>query len=116
MNTVPGTPKTRRPFISQQTAVCKAIGVLVGSQVVSRLLYPRFDPKPIMVGGLLGEAVFLLLLTTIHSESQGWIMRVMIFFVGYSISHMSISSQVVTMARIGRADTSSASTLFNAAR
>ncbi|MCW2525686.1 MAG: family efflux transporter permease subunit [Pseudonocardiales bacterium] len=104
------------PIESGLSTMPEAIGVLVGSQLVSRLLYPRFGPKPIMIVGLLGEATFLLLLTTIHSESQAWIMRVMVFFVGYFMSHMSISSQVATMARIDRADTSAASTLFNAGR
>jgi hypothetical protein len=40
-------------------------------------------------------------------------MRVMVFFVGYSMSHLSISSQVATMARIGRAGALIALTIRN---
>jgi EmrB/QacA subfamily drug resistance transporter len=104
------------PVQSGLSTMPEAIGVLAGSQLVSRVLYRRIGPRRLMAGGLVGEAVFLLLLTGIDSTSQAWLMRGYVFFVGYFMSHLMLPSQVATMARIDRADTGAASTLFNAGR
>jgi EmrB/QacA subfamily drug resistance transporter len=104
------------PIESGLSTIPEALGVMVGAQLVSRVLYPRLGPKSLMIGGLLCEAVFLFLMTTIDDTDQAWLMRVYIFFVGYFMSHVMIPSQVATMARIDRADTSAASTLFNVGR
>ena len=94
----------------------EALGVMVGAQVTSRLLYARIGPRRLMVGGLLGVATAMALLSLVNSTADLWPTRVVMFFLGYSISHMFVSAQAAAFARISSADTGRASTLFNALR
>jgi EmrB/QacA subfamily drug resistance transporter len=104
------------PLKSGLSTIPEAIGVLLGSQLISRVLYPRMGPKPLLVAGSFAEAGVLLLLTTIDSSSQLWLMRLYVFAVGFSMSFVLVTAQVATMARIDRAATGAASTLYNVAR
>jgi predicted MFS family arabinose efflux permease len=104
------------PLKSGLSTIPEAIGVLLGSQLISRVLYPRMGPKPLLVAGSFAEAGVLLLLTTIDSHSQVWLMRLYVFGVGFSMSFVLVTAQVATMARIDRAATGAASTLYNVAR
>ena len=48
----------------------EAFGVMLGAQVVSRLLYQPIGPRRIMVGGLAALGATMLLMTTISSRSR----------------------------------------------
>ncbi len=94
----------------------EAFGVMLGAQVVSRLLYQPIGPRRIMVGGLVGLGGTMLLMTTISSRSELWQMRGLMFVLGYCMAHVMVPSQAASMAQIDRASTGRASTLFNAVR
>lgn len=94
----------------------EALGVMIGAQSASRVLYPRFGPRRIITAGLLGVAVTIGLMTTISSTSQLWWMRVLMFALGLSMSHVFVPTQAAAFARVSEQDTARASTLFNAVR
>jgi EmrB/QacA subfamily drug resistance transporter len=94
----------------------EAIGVMIGAQVVTRMLYPVFGPRRIMVGGLLVLACALSLLALVGTETSLWWVRIDMFVCGYGMSHVFVPSQAAGFATITPADTGRASTLFNALR
>ena len=94
----------------------EALGVMVGAQVTTRLLYPRFGPSRLMAGGLLTMALMIALLSLIDSRSQLWELRLLMFGLGYAVAHNFVSAQTAAFARISPADTGRASTMFNALR
>jgi EmrB/QacA subfamily drug resistance transporter len=94
----------------------EAIGVMVGAQVATRLLYPRFGPRRLMIGGLLMVGTTIGLMSQIQDRSQLWQMRGLMFLLGYAMAHNFVSAQAAAFARISPADTGRASTLFNALR
>jgi EmrB/QacA subfamily drug resistance transporter len=104
------------PLRAGLLTIPEAVGVLCGSQLVSRKLYPLLGPRPLMIIGQLGIAGFLLILASLGATSSLWLMRVVIFFVGYFQAHVMVPTQVATMARVSRADIGAGSTLFNTIR
>ncbi len=94
----------------------EAIGVMAGSQVVTRLLYPSFGPRRIMVGGLLLLAACMSLLALVDTGTNLWWVRVDMFVAGYAMAHVFVPSQAAGFATISPANTGRASTLFNALR
>jgi predicted MFS family arabinose efflux permease len=104
------------PLKSGLSTIPEAIGVMISAQLVSRLLYPRFGPKPLMIVGCFVQAVMLLTLTTVDPGGNSWLMRLRIFGVGFTVGFVMITAQVASMARIDRAQTGAASTLYNASR
>lgn len=94
----------------------EAIGVMAGSQVVTRFLYPAFGPRRVMAGGLLILGASLALMTMIDTTGELWWMRLLLFFTGYGMSHCFASAQAAGFATISLADTARASTVFNALR
>ena len=94
----------------------EAIGVMAGAQMVTRLLYPSFGPRRIMVGGLLGLAGCMSLLALVDTGTNLWWVRVDMFLAGYAMAHVFVPSQAAGFATISPANTGRASTLFNALR
>lgn len=94
----------------------EAVGVIVGAQVVTRLLYPALGPRRIMVGGLLAVAGLMTLMTQIDDRGDLWTMRGLMFLLGYAMAHCFVPSQAAAFAQISAADTGRGSTLFNALR
>jgi EmrB/QacA subfamily drug resistance transporter len=94
----------------------EAIGVMVGAQVVTRLLYPVFGPRRVMVGGTLVLSAALASLSLVGFGTSLWWVRAAMFVAGYGMSHVFVPSQAAAFATISPADTGRASTLFNALR
>ena len=94
----------------------EAIGVMVGAQVITRLLYPVFGPRRVMVGGILLLSASLAALALVGVETNLWWVRVDMFIAGYGMSHVFVPSQAAGFATISPAATGRASTLFNAVR
>jgi EmrB/QacA subfamily drug resistance transporter len=94
----------------------EAVGVMAGAQVVSRVLYPRFGPRRVLVTGLTIVAVVMASMALISRRDQLWEMRGLMFVLGYAISHNFVPSQAAAFARIPPADIGRASTMFNALR
>ncbi len=94
----------------------EAVGVMIGSQVSSRVLYPAFGPRRIMIGGLLGVGAMAAAMALVGAETNLWWMRLAMFGLGYAMSHVFVPTQAAAFARISPAETGRASTLFNAQR
>jgi EmrB/QacA subfamily drug resistance transporter len=94
----------------------EAIGVMIGAQVASRLVYPRTGPRRLVAAGLVGVAVSMGLMSLVGSSTDLWWMRLLMFTMGLSMAQVIVSSQAASFATISHADTSSASSLFNSQR
>ena len=94
----------------------EALGVMLGAQVVTRLLYPVLGPRRVMIAGLLILALTLVLMVFIDKGTNLWWMRGLLFVSGYGMAHVFVPSQAAGFATISSADTGRASTLFNAQR
>jgi EmrB/QacA subfamily drug resistance transporter len=94
----------------------EAVGVMVGSQVSTRL-YPRLGPRRIMAAGLTAVAVILACMSRVGAGPDTlWIMRGLIFCLGYSMSHVFVPGGAAAFASISKTETAHASALFNSGR
>lgn len=94
----------------------EAVGVMLGAQLVTRVLYPTLGPKRVMITGLLILAGSLALMALIGLHTNLWWMRGLLFVTGYGMGHVFTSSQAAGFATITPAATARASTVFNAIR
>jgi EmrB/QacA subfamily drug resistance transporter len=93
----------------------EAVGVMVGSQISTRL-YPTIGPRRLMIGGLLGVAAVVGSLGFIGFSTSLWVARTLMFFLGIAMAHVFAPAQAAAFATITPAATGRASTLFNTAR
>lgn len=94
----------------------EAIGIMVGAQAASRLLYPGIGPRRLISAGLVGVAVSMALMTRIGFGTDLWWMRLLMFTMGLSMAQVFIPTQAASFATISHADTGQASSLFNSQR
>lgn len=104
------------PLASGLSTFPEAIGVMIGAQVVSRVLYARVGPRKLIASGLVGIAATTALMSLSGSNTSLWWMRVLMFCLGYCIPHVMVSMQAAAFSTISPASTGRASTLFNANR
>ncbi|MCA9863216.1 MAG: DHA2 family efflux MFS transporter permease subunit [Thermomicrobiales bacterium] len=104
------------PLESGLTTFPEALGVVTSTQIVARL-YPRYGPRRLMCGGLVGLSVAIVALATIGlSSSNPWVIRVLMFFVGFCMAYVFLPNQAASLATISRAQTGRATTLTNVQR
>jgi EmrB/QacA subfamily drug resistance transporter len=94
----------------------EALGVMLGSQVVTRLLYPRLGPRRIMTAAAMLVGVSMVLLSFVGTGTNLWIVRALMLLLGFCQSGVFIPSQAASFATVSPARTGRASTLFNAQR
>ena len=94
----------------------EAIGVMVGAQFATRLIYPRVGPRRLVASGLVGVAASVALMSLIGFGTDLWWMRLLMFCMGLSMAQVIVSSQAASFATVSHADTGSASSLFNSGR
>jgi EmrB/QacA subfamily drug resistance transporter len=94
----------------------EALGVMAGSQIISRVLYPRLGPRRILVGGLLLLGSLTAGLALVDTGTSLWVIRAVLFVMGFGISAAFLPSQACAFATIEQDRTGVASTLFNAQR
>jgi EmrB/QacA subfamily drug resistance transporter len=94
----------------------EAIGVMVGAQIASRLVYPRTGPRRLVSVGLIGVACSMGLMTLIGFDTDLWWMRLLMFTMGLSMAQVIVSLQAASFATVSHADTGHASSLFNSGR
>ena len=94
----------------------EALGVMVGAQVVSRLLYPTFGPRRVMAVGFVGVAASAAAMSLCGAHTSLWWMRLFMFTLGYWAPHVILSIQAAAFATITPSSTGRASSLFNANR
>ena len=90
--------------------------MIIASQFISRRLYPAIGPRRIIVAGLLLIACIAVVLSTVDAGTNVWLLRLILFVMGFGVAAVFLPSQAAGFATIGAARTSVASTIFNAQR
>jgi MFS family permease len=98
------------------TVFPSAIGVMVGGQVVTRVLYGRLGPRRIVTAGLLVIAAALVLMAEVDAHTSLWLVRLVMLGLGLGVACVFIPSQAASMATITAAQTGRASSIFNAGK
>ncbi|MFD6517661.1 DHA2 family efflux MFS transporter permease subunit [Rhodococcus sp. NPDC060176] len=94
----------------------QSLGVLIGSQLSSRILYRRFGPKFVMPLGLLGTSVSVAALGYVCFAGSLGAIAVCIFCTGVFVGVVFLSTQVAAFTSISSASNGKASTIFNVGR
>jgi len=94
----------------------EAIGVMCGSQLATRVLYPRLGPRRHVTGGLAGVAVSIGLLSLLGAGTSLWWARLLMFTLGLAMANVFVPVQAISFATISPAETGKGSTMFNAMR
>ncbi len=94
----------------------EAFGVMIGAQFASRLIYPRIGPRRHVTGGLLGLVVCMLALTQITVTTNLWLIRGLMFLVGWMMAQVMVPNQAASFAMITPESMGRASTFFNTMR
>ena len=94
----------------------EAIGVMIGAQLASRLIYPRIGPRRHITGGLLGLVLCMLVLTQITVTTNLWLIRGLMFVLGFMMAQVMVPNQAASFAMITPDSMGRASTFFNTMR
>jgi EmrB/QacA subfamily drug resistance transporter len=94
----------------------EAVGVMVGAQLASRVLYPRLGPRWHIATGMTGVAAAIGLLSLLGAQSSLWWARLLMFALGLCMAQVFVPSQAAAFATIPRAATGGATAMFNAVR
>jgi EmrB/QacA subfamily drug resistance transporter len=94
----------------------EAFGVMIGAQFASRLIYPRIGPRRHVTGGLVGLVLCLLILTQITVSTNLWLIRALMFALGFMMAQIMVPNQAASFARITPESMGRASTFFNTMR
>jgi MFS family permease len=103
------------PLDAGLTTFPEAVGVIVSTQVVARL-YPRVGPRRLMAGGLVWMATAIALLGVFGVGGSPWLIRALMFGVGFGMAYVFLPNQAASLATISRADTGRATTFTNIQR
>jgi MFS family permease len=94
----------------------EAIGVMIGAQFASRLIYPRVGPRRHITGGLIGLALCMVALTQVDVMTSLWILRGLMFVLGFMMAQIMVPNQAASFAMISPESMGRASTFFNTMR
>jgi EmrB/QacA subfamily drug resistance transporter len=103
------------PLESGLTTFPEALGVVTSTQIVARL-YPRFGPRRLMAGGLAGLTLAILLMALFGLMANPWVVRVLMFCVGFCMAYVFLPNQAASLATISRSQTGRATTISNVQR
>jgi EmrB/QacA subfamily drug resistance transporter len=104
------------PLASGLSIFPEAIGVMLGAQLATRVLYPLIGPRRHICIGFTGLALSTGLMALVGEQTSLWWMRGLMFTLGLSMAQIFIPSQAASFATISFEATGRASTLFNALR
>jgi EmrB/QacA subfamily drug resistance transporter len=104
------------PLQSGLSTFPEAFGVMIGAQFASRLIYPRVGPRRHITGGLLGLAASMLVLTQVTLTTNLWLIRGLMFVLGWMIAQVMVPNQAASFAMISADSMGRASTFFNTMR
>jgi EmrB/QacA subfamily drug resistance transporter len=112
--------QTLRGLSAQRSGLAtftQAIGVLIASQLVGRVLYARVGPRRLMMFGLVMSAIVIVLfIPRLTLTSSLWNVRSLMFIRGMFMAFAFIPLQAASYAMIKPADTGRASSLFSTQR
>ncbi len=91
----------------------EALGVMVGSQIVAKLLYPVYGPRRILCGALVLNAVMMTAMITVGPTTSLWWPRAFLFLLGVGMSGVFIPIQTAAFANTSHRDMGGATTLLS---
>jgi EmrB/QacA subfamily drug resistance transporter len=94
----------------------EAVGVIVGSQLASRVLYRKLGPRRHLLAGVATSSLCMALLGLLGGGANLWLVRLVLVGVGLSAGQVFVATQAVSFAMISPAASGQASTLFNVGR
>jgi len=95
----------------------EALGVMLGAQLASRVLYPRLGPRRHVLLGLTGTTSSIALMALAGGPHTSlWWMRLLMFALGLAMGQVFVPLNTAAFATISSHDTGRASTMFNASR
>ena len=104
------------PLQSGLSTFPEAFGVMIGAQFASRIIYPHVGPRRHITGGLLGLVASTLLLTQISVTTNLWLIRGLMFVLGWMMAQIMVPNQAASFAMITPESMGRASTFFNTMR
>jgi predicted MFS family arabinose efflux permease len=103
------------PLTSGLTTFPEAIGVIIATQPIGRL-YGKVGPRLMMSVGSAAFAIPLALLVLVGPDTNLWLVRILMFFIGFNNAAVLLSSQAAMFTTISPADTGQASAISNSQR
>jgi EmrB/QacA subfamily drug resistance transporter len=94
----------------------EAIGVMIGAQFASRLIYPRIGPRRHITGGVIGLALTMVALTQVGLATNLWLVRGLMFVLGWMMAQVMVPNQAASFAMISPESMGRATTFFNTMR
>jgi EmrB/QacA subfamily drug resistance transporter len=94
----------------------EAAGVMIGAQLVGRVLYPRLGPRRNLIVGTVGMVIFIAPLALVGATTNLWVPRLLLFAMGIFLGQAFVTTQAAAFTTISPAAMGRAATLFNALR
>ncbi|MCW2869694.1 DHA2 family efflux MFS transporter permease subunit [Actinacidiphila oryziradicis] len=104
------------PLASGLSTFPEAMGVVIGSQLASRLLYRRLRPRRHLMLGTAGTSAAIALMSLWHQDTDLWLVRLLLFCLGLAVGQVFVGTQSASFAMVTSASSGRASTLFNVGR
>ena len=104
------------PLVAGLSTFPEAIGVMMGAQLASRVLYRRLGPRRHIAIGLLALGISIGLLALMGAHTNLWWARLLMFCMGLAAAQVFVPTQASAFATITPKATGRASTMFNASR
>jgi EmrB/QacA subfamily drug resistance transporter len=104
------------PLLAGLSTLPQAAGVIIGSQVVRRVLSRRLPPWQHLAAGCAAVAGATALFATLGAHTSPWWPRLFMFLLGLSVSQVFVTAQASAFENITDAQTGRAATLFNSTR
>ncbi|MFF1625818.1 MDR family MFS transporter [Streptomyces sp. NPDC058272] len=94
----------------------EALGVVVGSQLASRLLYRMLRPRRHLMLGAGGTSVTVALMGLLREDTALWVVVLLLFCMGLCVGQVFVGTQSASFATVSASSSGRASTLFNVGR
>jgi EmrB/QacA subfamily drug resistance transporter len=104
------------PLVTGLSLLPEALGVMLGSQLASRVLYPRLGPRFVMSLGVAGTSLLIVLLGLTGPHTSLWVVCFLLHCMGLCVGNVFVSTQAAAFATIPKASSGRASTIFNVGR
>ncbi|MFE7082914.1 MDR family MFS transporter [Priestia megaterium] len=90
----------------------EALGLIVASRMMP-WSSKKLGVHRVIIAGLLGAAIMLLFLSMVGPETSPWVIRMLLFSIGFFLGHAVVSVQATIFNNINSASMGQATTLFN---
>ncbi len=90
-----------------------SLGVMTGSQIIAKVLYPVIGPRRILCAVLVLNAAMMAAMTTVGPATSLWWPRTILFILGMGMSGVYVSVQTAAFAATSHRDMGAATTLLS---